>query len=61
MPAIAVQIVATFLGRFSWFPITKDQITMLLEGNVCESKDLFDKFEIESIPFNSETLAYLNK
>ena len=60
-PAIAVQIVATFLGRFSWFPITKDQITMLLEGNVCESKDLFNKFEIESIPFNSETLAYLNK
>jgi len=60
-PAIAVKIIAAFLGRFSWFPITKDQITMLLEGNVCESKDYFDKFEIELIPFDTQTLAYLNK
>ena len=60
-PAIGVQILAAFLGRFSWFPITKDQITMLLEGNICQSKELYDSFEIEQIPFNTETLSYLNK
>ena len=60
-PAIGVQILATFLGRFSWFPITKDQITMLLEGNVCDSKEFYDLFQIEQIPFNTETLSYLNK
>ena len=59
-PAIGVQIMAAFLGRFSWFPITKDQITMLLEGNVCDSKEFYDSFEIEQIPFNTETLSYLN-
>ena len=59
-PAIGVQIMAAFLGRFSWFPITKDQITMLLEGNVCDSKEFYDSFEIERIPFNTETLSYLN-
>ena len=59
-PAIGVQILAIFLGRFSWFPITKDQITMLLEGNVCESKEFYDSFEIEQTPFNTETLSYLN-
>ena len=60
-PAIIIQGLAFLLDRFKWFPITKDQITMLLEGNVCESKDYFDKFEIELIPFDTQTLAYLNK
>ena len=59
-PAIAIQIVASFLGRFSWFPITKDQLTMLIEGNVCESDELFELFKIEPTPFNTETLSYLN-
>ena len=59
-PAIGVQILATVLGRFSWFPITKDQISMLLEGNVCESEEYYNLFKIEQIPFNTETLSYLN-
>ena len=60
-PAIAVQIIASFLGRFSWFPITKDQLTMLVEGNVCESDEFFKLFKIEPTPFNTDTLSYLNK
>jgi NADH dehydrogenase len=60
-PAIAIQIVASLLGRFSWFPITKDQLTMLVEGNVCESDEIFELFKIEPTPFNTETLSYLNK
>ena len=59
-PAIAIQIVASLLGRFSWFPISKDQLTMLVEGNVCESYKTFELFKIEPTPFNTETLNYLN-
>ena len=58
-PAIAVKAMAFFLQRFSWFPITVDQLTMLLESNVCDSKDHFDLFEIEQIPYNTDTLSYL--
>jgi NADH dehydrogenase len=59
MPAFAIKIAASFLGRFAWFPITKDQITMLLEGNVCDSSETFNVFNIEQTPFNTETLHYL--
>ena len=33
---------------------------MLLEGNVCESEEYYNLFKIEQIPFNTETLSYLN-
>ena len=60
-PTIVVQIIAGLLGRFSWFPITKDQLTMLVEGNVCDSEEVFALFKVEPTPFNTETLSYLNK
>lgn len=58
-PVFAVKSLAAVLGRFAWFPITKDQLTMLVEGNVCSSKDIFEMFDINPIPFNSDSLAYL--
>ena len=60
VPAIAIKAVAYFLERFSWLPITRDQLTMLLESNVCDSKEAFNLFEIDQIPYNTETLSYLN-
>ena len=59
-PAIGVKMLAFFFERFAWFPITRDQITMLIESNVCDSKEHFESFEIEPIPYNTETLSYLN-
>jgi len=47
------------LDRFKFFPITRDQITMLLEGNTCNSKDLFEQFEITPIEFSAKSLSYL--
>ena len=58
-PALGVKAVATFLGRFSWFPITADQITMLMEGNVCDATEAFKLFEIQPTLFNTDTLSYL--
>ena len=58
-PALFIKSLATIFGRFPWFPITKDQITMLMEGNVCDSEEIFSTLEINPIPFNSESLSYL--
>jgi len=58
-PALFIKSLATIFGRFPWFPITKDQITMLMEGNVCDSEEIFSLLEIKPIPFNSESLSYL--
>ena len=58
-PAFFIKSLAAIFGRFAWFPITKDQITMLVEGNVCKSDEIFSMFDIKPIPFNSESLSYL--
>ena len=58
-PALFIKSLATILGRFAWFPITEDQITMLMEGNVCNSEEIFRILKIKPIPFNSESLSYL--
>ena len=44
--------------NFKWFPITRSQVDMLLEGNIV-GKEYFTEFDIESIPFNSNSLNYL--
>ena len=58
-PAFFIKSLAAIFGRFRWFPITEDQITMLMEGNVCDSEEIFSKLEINPIPFISESLSYL--
>ena len=42
-----------------FFPVTKDQITMLIEGNVCQSDGVYEMFNLIPTPFNSESLSYL--
>lgn len=59
-PVIFVQILALLFDRFEWFPISNDQLIMLLEGNSCDSLDLFDRYSIVPIQFNSKNLDYLN-
>ena len=58
-PVFPIKMVAGILDRFSFFPITKDQLTMLLEGNTCDSKEVFEEFKIDPIPINKDTLNYL--
>ncbi len=59
-PALAINMIALFLDRFEWFPISREQIKMLLEGNTCDSRYIFDRYNISPIKFNSEHLSYLN-
>ena len=58
VPACAVSAAAALLERFPSFPITRDQIRMLLEGNTCPPDDLVG-LGIEPQPFEVATLGYL--
>ena len=59
-PALAVKGAAALLEGQSWFPITRDQIDMLLEGNVCDEPGAFRILGIEPIRFDELSLGYLN-
>ena len=61
VPIFPIRIGALFLERFKWFPITNGQLTMLLEGNTCNSQKIFEEFNIEPIKFDKISLEYLNK
>jgi uncharacterized protein YbjT (DUF2867 family) len=58
VPAFGVSTAALLLERFESFPLTRDQLKMLLEGNTCSSDDLRG-LGIEPTPFDVEHLAYL--
>ena len=58
-PALGVMAAAALLDRFEDFPITRDQIRMLLEGNACPPDDLV-KLGIEPKAFSAEALRYLD-
>ena len=59
-PVIFIKLIASLFEKYNFFPITKDQITMLLEGNIVE-KNYFNEFNIKPIEFNKNSLKYLNK
>jgi NADH dehydrogenase len=60
-PAGLVGAVAGVFDRFEWFPVTRAQLQMLLEGNVCDGRDAWKMFGIEPQPFNAAALAYLSR
>ncbi|MGH8645095.1 MAG: hypothetical protein ACREX4_11785 [Gammaproteobacteria bacterium] len=58
VPVFGVKLVAGVLEGFEFFPITRDQITMLMEGNACDSSEVFAAFGLtptKSLPFGSVT------
>ena len=60
-PTMPIKVLASIFDRFDWFPISRDQINMLVEGNVCNSNEAFDLFGISNpIEFNLESLEYLS-
>ena len=58
-PALLLKVIAAALDQYAFFPITRDQLTMLMEGNTCGGQDAFQTFGLEPSPFNTEGLAYL--
>lgn len=58
-PAWAVRAVATLLDGQPWFPITRDQLDMLLAGNVCDGREAWTLFDITPRRFGTAALSYL--
>lgn len=59
VPAWLVQTAASLLDRFPNFPLTRDQLTMLLEGNTGDSSAVFELFGVTPTRFDLAALAYL--
>ncbi|QVL49049.1 MAG: NAD(P)H-binding protein [Thiocapsa sp.] len=60
-PAMAIKATASLLDRYPWFPISRDQIQMLMEGNVCFENDSFARLGLTPTPFGVDQLGYLNR
>jgi NADH dehydrogenase len=59
VPAFGVSTAAALLDRFESFPVTRDQLSMLLQGNTCGSAAL-NRLGITPTAFDAESLRYLN-
>jgi NADH dehydrogenase len=59
VPVLPVRIAATLLDRFPFFPVTRDQLDMLVKGNVVTSPRAFERLGIEPAAFSVAELSYL--
>ena len=60
-PAWGVKMVAAVFDRFLWFPITQDQVTILMQGNTATDHRAFKTLDIVPTGFNEKQLDYLNE
>jgi NADH dehydrogenase len=58
-PALLVWPFIALFESFPVFPITRTQLTMLLEGNVCDPGPWAKTFDIVPLPFPEAIGAYL--
>ena len=59
VPIWMMKAVVGLVERLPEFPMTRDQLTMLIQGNTCDSREVFVLFGMEPKPFSVENLAYL--
>jgi len=60
-PVLLLKGMAAVLDQYAFFPVTRDQLIMLMEGNTCDGQQAFDTFGLEPIPFDVDSLAYLRE
>ena len=58
-PVLPVRAAAALLDQYAFFPVTRDQLTMLMEGNTCSGQEAFETFGVEPQAFNEHSLSYL--
>ena len=58
-PVLPLKILAALFERYEFFPITRGQLSMLMEGNTCNGADAFHLFGVAPEPFDEAGLAYL--
>ncbi len=60
VPVIMFRPMVTLMQKFPFFPITLDQMEMLLSGNICDEKKFFKMFQIKPISFREGIKTYLS-
>ena len=60
-PVLPIKLAAMLFDGFHWFPISKDQLNMLMEGNICNSEQSYRDFNYKPKEFSKQNLLYLNK
>ena len=60
MPIALMKLAATLLDWLPVFPVTRDQLTMLAEGNTADPAVLQALIGRDPIPFSTERLRYLS-
>lgn len=58
-PVEVVKLVAGVFDKQTWFPITRDQLIMLMESNICHDNAAWETFGIEPKGFELANLEYL--
>lgn len=59
MPSVPIKVarcITSILGRFQFYPLSRDQLEMLINGNYCENSDIFNILNINRKNFKE----YLN-
>jgi hypothetical protein len=59
MPIGLMRVGATLFDWLPFFPVTRDQLTMLEEGNVADPGELTSLIGREALPFDVDNLGYL--
>ena len=61
MPIAVMRLAATLLDWLPLFPVTRDQLTMLAEGNTADAKTVAELIGHAPRPFSAANLAYLRR
>jgi NADH dehydrogenase len=59
-PVLPLKALALLFDRCDWFPVTREQLGMLMEGNTCDGADGFSDFGRLPVAFEAASLAYLS-
>lgn len=59
LPVFPLRFLASLLQGFPWFPVTVDQITMLLAGNTCNPQAFYEDFGIAPVSLAEGLASYL--
>ena len=59
-PIVLMKLAATLFDWLPFFPVTRDQLTMLQEGNTASPIDIESLTNVAPVAFTSEHLDYLN-
>ena len=60
MPISVMQLAAKLFDRLPFFPVTRDQLTMLAEGNTAGPDDLQQLIGRQACEFTADNLSYLS-